>query len=213
MTGPPPDRCGTELGYMIHVRQGTPKCVACKRAHAERRAAYRRRRYLNHAPLSVDATGTRRRLQALAAIGWSLAEQSRRLGWHDSTAHSVAARKWVWIETAEKVRALYDELAMTPGTNKRASNDAARKGWPPPLAWSDEELDDPNATPATLEHTNELDEVAVQRAMGGGRVTLSQAERAEAVRRLTALGLSATEVAARMSITTRTVTRLRKSAA
>lgn len=204
--------CGSETGYMRHARFGTEKCVACRRAHAEKRADYRRRRYLHHAPLSVDATGARRRIHALAAIGWSLAGQSRMLEMGDTAAHKITARKWLHVETAAKVRALYDELSMMPGPSVRARREAQRKGWAPPLAYDDDTIDDPHTEPSGVLTRDGLDEIAVQRASRGERVQLSRAERAEVVRRLTAAGLSAADIADRLGIAQRSVSRLRKAA-
>jgi hypothetical protein len=202
------NRCGTESGYRDH---GTgPKCDPCKKAHAAKRADYRRRRYLNHAPLKVDATGTRRRIQALAAIGWSMAEQSRRLGQTTTFMHAVTERSWVWPETAEKVRALYDELSMVPGDGVRARNEARKRGWPVPLQWDDDRIDDPTYNPAgTSRAPKSVDDVAIERAMAGDRVHLRPVERAEAVRRMTASGLSAAEIAVRLGVSDRTVDRWR----
>lgn len=189
------NRCGQEIGYQDHVRNRTPKCAPCRRAHADKRADYRRRRYLHHAPLSVDATGTRRRIQALAAIGWSLAEQSRRLGMHVSAAHSMTTRAWVTVATAAKVAALYDELSMIPGSNNRARADAQRKGWVSPLAWDEEDLDDPAAKPAAH----------VPSQPGRPR----NADMEERVLELTRCGLSAAEIAIRLGTYKRYVTRVR----
>lgn len=189
------NRCGRETGYQDHIRSRTTPCAPCRRAHADKRADYRRRRYLNHAPLSVDATGTRRRIQALAAIGWSLAEQSRRLGMERSAAHAMTTRAWVTVETAAKVAALYDELAMTPGTSTRARCDARRRGWPVPLAWDEEDLDDPAATP-----TAHLPSPTDWRR---------DSDREEQVLKLTGLGFSAAEIAIRLGTYKRYVTRVR----
>jgi DNA-binding CsgD family transcriptional regulator len=52
----------------------------------------------------------------------------------------------------------------------------------------------------------------VQRASRGERVQLSRAERAEVVRRLTAAGLSAAQIADRLGIAQRSVSRLRRAA-
>lgn len=100
----------------------------------------------------VDATGTARRLQALMAIGYTQREVIERLG----TAPTMSYRLWeggrlVMACTAQKVCALYDELAMVqpPDTwqARRAARRAAERGWAPPLAWDDESIDDPEAKP------------------------------------------------------------------
>jgi hypothetical protein len=58
--------------------------------------------------------------------------------------------------TARAVCALYDELWDQPppeGTHRdkiaasRARNRAAAHGWPPPLAWDDDTIDDPDVVP------------------------------------------------------------------
>jgi DNA-binding NarL/FixJ family response regulator len=54
-----------------------------------------------------------------------------------------------------------------------------------------------------------IDEVAVERAMAGDWVTLTLAERAEVVRRLTDRGLAAHEIARRLRVAPRTVVRYR----
>ena len=88
----------------------------------------------------VDATGTRRRLQALIAIGWPLADQlSRR---PNSLCRSMTG-ELVTARTAQQVASLYERLwrARPPQatSEQRATADAARahaaaQGWLPPLA-------------------------------------------------------------------------------
>ncbi len=55
----------------------------------------------------------------------------------------------------------------------------------------------------------DIDEVAVERAVHGDRVALNTAERREAVRRLTVSGVSGPEIALRLGVCGRTVTRAR----
>lgn len=98
----------------------------------------------------VDATGTRRRMQALAAIGWTASEQGRRIGWAPTNVTKLfrADKAKVEARTADLVRRLYDELSMTPAPPGRpatqARNWAARNGWLPPLAWDDDLIDLPD---------------------------------------------------------------------
>lgn len=97
---------------------------------------------------NTDAAGTRRRIQALACLGWSLSEQARRLGWSVQNYSILQRRQKVGAKTARAVRALYDELSMTPAGDRpgaeRARRDAARKGYLPPLAWDDDLIDLPD---------------------------------------------------------------------
>jgi hypothetical protein len=100
----------------------------------------------------VEAAGTRRRLQALAAAGYthhSLAVAAGVLPNH--FAEIVHGRERVRASTARRVRELYDELWNVPppaGTAAvRAQRRAARLGWMPAGAWEDGEIDDPAAGP------------------------------------------------------------------
>ena len=97
--------------------------------------------------------------------------------------------------TAEKVARLYDELSMVAGPSTRATTEAKRKGWAPPLAWDEEDLDDPAAKPAA--HPPGLP----------GRQRNTDLE--ERVLELTRCGLSAAEIAIRLGTNTRYVTRVR----
>lgn len=97
----------------------------------------------------VDATGSRRRLQALAAIGWPYREIADRLGADHKGLQNVQSGLTLRVrhQTAEAVRALYDELWDQPGPSSRAAAIARGKGWAVPVAWDDDEIDDPQATP------------------------------------------------------------------
>ena len=103
----------------------------------------------------VDATGTRRRLQALVAIGHSQSALARRLGQLPSNFAAAMTRRQVTAATDRAVRALYDELwdaAPDESTHRgricasRARNHARERGWP--LGWDEPEIDDPAAGPA-----------------------------------------------------------------
>lgn len=99
----------------------------------------------------IDATGTKRRIQALVAIGWSNAEQARRLGVTRQSHSRIHGMTHVTAGLARTIRRLYDELSMTPAPDGysavMARREAARRGWVSPLAWDDATIDDPNATP------------------------------------------------------------------
>lgn len=104
----------------------------------------------------VDATGTRRRVQALAVMGWAQARIADRLGVARSNFAKTMATSRVYAATARAVRAIYDELWDTPPPEtthrekiaaSRARNLARSRGWAPPMAWDDERIDAPAATP------------------------------------------------------------------
>jgi transcriptional regulator with XRE-family HTH domain len=110
------------------------------------------------ATTGVDATGTRRRLQALVAVGWSIRRMAVRLGMEHATLSTVAngSRTTVYASTAQAVAALYDDLwnQQPPQATKnervsvvKAKRQAQRLRWAPPGAWDDDEIDNPDARP------------------------------------------------------------------
>lgn len=204
-------RCGSTAGYQAHYANNTPLCVPCRTAQADWMRHYRTRLYLNGGPLTVDATGTRRRLRALACNGWTNDLLAARLGVSGSAVRAWTYNERVRRSTVARVAALYDQLWDQPGASSRTAARAARAGWAPPLAWDDDTIDDPASRPDRGHGLPAaFDEIAVQRAMRGDRaVRLRPVERAEVVRRLTAVGLSATQIADRLGASSRTVVRAR----
>ena len=102
----------------------------------------------------VDATGSRRRIQALVAAGWTMTYLAERLGVERSMLHRLPARSTVRVYTARAIRDLFAELCMRRPPQEtryqraaasRARNQAAQSGWAPALAWDD--IDDPKAKP------------------------------------------------------------------
>jgi hypothetical protein len=120
----------------------------CPDARNDDRIYRKRRREGRHPARMIDATGTARRLQALAAIGWSTTE----LGPH-LDAHPNLVQRWrsgnrpVNRANAIKVAALYRELQGTPGPSDVTRARAQSFGWVPPHLWEDVDIDDPNARP------------------------------------------------------------------
>jgi hypothetical protein len=98
---------------------------------------------------SVDAAGTRRRVQALIALGYSLSDQAAQLGRSVNNYYRVPRRLRVSAETARAVRDLYDRLSETaapPSSGATmARSMAARNDWPPPAGWDDDLIDLPDA--------------------------------------------------------------------
>lgn len=96
----------------------------------------------------ADLTGTRRRLRALAAIGWSQAAIAAHLGVAPRTILRLrSASHPISAAHRELVRALYGQLQhVTPAgpDARQARRWAARAGWPPPAAWDDDTMDDPD---------------------------------------------------------------------
>lgn len=159
----------------------------------------------------IDGTGTRRRLQGLAYMGWSRPLIGARLG---ITKQAVAdldrPGRPVRRDTANRIARLYDELHMAPGPSSAVAALARKRGYQPPLAWDN--IDDPTETPhrPTMRDSDIIDEVVVWRMTQGHRVdTPTPAERVEATRRLAYLGHSDPEISQALHIETRSVLRIR----
>lgn len=114
----------------------------------------------------IDATGTVRRLQALVAIGYSTTELGARIGVNaTNTAHTMRAAQ-VTVRRARQVAELYEQLSHLPGESTRARLRAQRRGWAPPLAWDEDAIDDPAASPVNTDTDGSeaiLDEVLLDR--------------------------------------------------
>lgn len=95
----------------------------------------------------IGGCGTRRRLQALAALGWSTTQLADRLDRPATRISRWRSARTVSVEHALTVRSAYDALAMTPGPSQQARRSALQRGWSPPLAWDEENIDDPTARP------------------------------------------------------------------
>lgn len=146
-------------------------------------------------PLLVPILGTARRLQALAAIGWDAPRLATMLGAHLDQVCRVRAgrRPYVTRPVARRVAALYEQLQGTPGPSALTRTRATRRGWAPPLAWDDDNIDDPHAQPQA----------------GPVARTGTAAERAATITALTKQGLSKTTIAAHLGVSVRTVGRHR----
>jgi hypothetical protein len=107
--------------------------------------------------LLLDATGTRRRLQALAAKGWPQVRLGARL---HSDMHALLHTAQVTARNARAVRDLYDELWRTDPRDDgvgnqaytRALNHASANHWAPIGCWDDDTIDDPSAFPDWTGH-------------------------------------------------------------
>ncbi|MGW3490608.1 helix-turn-helix domain-containing protein [Streptomyces sp. NPDC001054] len=146
----------------------------------------------------TDATGSRRRLQALAVIGHSPHAVALLLELNISWTYQVASGRASRIssQTALRLTALYRRLLLEPAPtgyrSARVRRHAASLGWHGPLAWAD--IDDPRCEP-------EIDDAEPR----GIRERADETE----VARLLADGLSDEEIAAELGCHPRTITRAR----
>lgn len=136
-------------GVQTHVRAATAAKLLAVRP--ERRLVADDRR--------IGATGTRRRLQALVALGWSRSEVARRSGLNENTIGRAMVRDGCALATARAVHRVYEELwdqqpPIDTGEQRcsvsHARREAARKGWALPMLWDDDTIDDPAAVPAPV---------------------------------------------------------------
>lgn len=205
------------VSRILYGGSGRPPCKKVKKATADAILAVQPHPELRSVDSTVDATGTRRRTQALVALGWSLTAQATRLGRTIQNHKYVLTTDRVTIRTARLVASLYDELSIvTPPPSfsaTRARRWAQRNGWAPPLAWDDDTIDDPAAQPNLGDPESDadlVDEVAVRRALAGDRVRLTPAEREQAMRDGLDAGLTVTEIGRRLGLSGYTAKELAK---
>src|ERR1043165_532981 len=143
-------RHGTHAGYYCIPCRDPERCPAeldCTAAAAryERHRVYAREKGVMR---RLDACGTRRRIYALRAIGWTDALIADAAGLPSPFAVSQACtRRFVSRATATGIAAAYSALSDRRGRSVRNVKRAERLGWPPPIAWDYEPLDDPTAPP------------------------------------------------------------------
>ncbi|MEV2277824.1 hypothetical protein AB0I72_19790 [Nocardiopsis sp. NPDC049922] len=143
------------LATVRHILYGTgghPPAKRTEQDHLDRILAVPAVPLLGAPGAFIDACGTVRRLQALIAAGWSVAELARRLAVFPPNLAQMLQRSQVRVTTALAVRRLYDELwdveppQDTPRQRRavrEARERAARAGWPTPAGWDDDDIDLP----------------------------------------------------------------------
>lgn len=197
---------GTHSRYRYHGC----RCTECREAE---RLYCKRRREGRGTPCTVDPAGTIRRLQALAALGWTTRDLAHRLDVNIRMVEAMrAGAHRPYRRTAARVARLYDQMSMTPGPSHRGAATARGKGWAPPLAWEGINIDDPASRPRfDADEPADLDEVKVMRACHGrvGYDELTHPEQAAAIRRLHAAGLNDGDIARRLHGPVKTVGRRR----
>jgi hypothetical protein len=170
----------------------------------------------------VDSTGTRRRLQALACLGWSLSRLADESGLDRQVLDGALRGRAVTAGHVRAVVALYERLwdQPAPATDHRSrisvartANRARREGWAPPAAWDDDAIDDPAAVPFVVDvDEDQVDELAVEQLLDGHRMELTGATLHAAVHALAARGLQPASISERLGIDLRQAQRLRDRA-
>jgi hypothetical protein len=157
---------GVNSGTIDHLLYGKapyPPAVKIRTENAEALLAYWPRLDDYDDGAIIDATGTRRRVQALAALGWpSNAVQQRVDHITLKAVERLRVNERVTARTARAVRDLYSEVSgkpaehygVTPWIAARTRTYAVKHQYAGPMAWDDDTIDDPQAKPDFGEELN-----------------------------------------------------------
>lgn len=200
-------RHGTANAYRNHG------CRCPDARNAER--SYRKRLHAGHLPPAlVPTVGSRRRLQALQAIGYPLAHLARELGYAGAASLSpLFVRPMMRRDLAERISVLYERISGTPGPSRSARIRARNAGFVPPLDWEDVDIEAPSAAPSpadALPERDDVDTVAVLLVIRGDLDTaiLNGPERQAVAVELTRLGRSKSWIATFLRCSGATVSKL-----
>ncbi|GAA4175968.1 hypothetical protein [Gryllotalpicola koreensis] len=164
----------------------------------------------------IPSTGARRRIEALIAVGWSLAAQAEEMGLYGPQMVRLLRSTQITSDLNRRIGEHYSRLwnqnpPMTNQYERRAYKGALKwakeKGFVAPLAWDDIDND---PEPPLSEVAPICDEVKVDLAMEGKSVTLNRLERELLVRKAHDLRWSDNRTADVSGIDSRTVLRIRR---
>lgn len=179
---------GTEAAYGKRCR--------CPDAREDKRLKEKRRRHGRHDPVMIDATGSTRRLQALARARWDCVTLSSLSGVPVSTLNHIRVGAFTTVDpqNAAVIAKLYESLQGTPGTSLRAQRAAVRNGWWSIWDWHDLDIDDPVVVPP-------VDDAGVDRI--GLPRRCSRGTDLDELAHLLAGGITDTEICRKLDITPR----------
>lgn len=97
----------------------------------------------------ISPVGSRRRVQALMAIGYPGRVIAEELNVHHRVVAKLSAESqdYVTARVARGVAEVFERLQMTRGPSEISRQRAARKGWHLPLSWDEDSIDNPDAEP------------------------------------------------------------------
>lgn len=106
----------------------------------------------------LTTIGARRRLRALASLGWPNTELADHLGASASCVAAWMDQRRISPAQRDAIAVVYDRLSMKPPEAGGIAQDqaestrhAARQcGWAPPLAWDDDVIDQAGAQPTGI---------------------------------------------------------------
>jgi hypothetical protein len=160
----------------------------------------------------VDATGTRRRVEALARAGWTKEHIGAAIGRSSNRITEWTRDGALPAGMAEAVKRFYDEHVYREGPSREGAAVAHGKGWLCHWAWDDDTIDDPAAEPVPYDRStrrmreqsqpprDQVDPTRVLLAITGGlpQVDLTTAERVEVVTYLRRQGWQWQQIAERL---------------
>ena len=199
---------------LLYVSSGRPISRRIRTEHAAALLAVTASPTLRAPAALQDGTGTRRRIQALVAAGWTQRHLAARLNMHERHISSLTRASKVQRHTADAIAKIYTSLVglnpldhgVTPHEQRTSVGRAQRLGWQPASVW-DKDIDDPAADPRVPD-SKAVDDEAVQRVIDGATVALNRPERITTARILHAeQGLSLVDTAQRLGLNPRTILR------
>lgn len=210
------DRSGCPAPRHTHYWTYDRYRCRCPDTLANRVARHARERAGTQPSSYLDATGTRRRIQALAVEGWSITRLADLTGLSErSLRYALNSRTRVLATTARLVAVVYDRTAGHDGADQTVINRALARGWVDSYRWSEGRIDDPTAQPDPDVLPGHVDDVLVDRVLSGHTPPdrLTRAERAAAARLGRRRGISNTALAELLHVSGSTIYQLTKGAA
>jgi hypothetical protein len=196
-------------GTMSALKKGG--CI-CPHAKEALRLYQKRMRNGLLAPVLLDATGTRRRVQGMWALGHSsttiIAESGGKLDRQQVVR--FCQQKHITPGHRDLIVCAYGKLIVRPGASWRTRERALAAGYPLPVQWG-ADIDDPDAVPEPLEPDPDggvVDEDAIELALSGRLVPLNDQELIAAVQIGTAREVGPWTLAQLLGVDARVVRRL-----
>lgn len=185
---PDDPRHGTVAGQVQGCR-----CDLCR--EAKRRYEKRRAYEAAHGAVRlVPSLGAQRRIRALMALGWTCHDIAGLIGGTRAGVRNVLHRDLIRPVTHDQYVTAYNQLSMTVGPSQVTRDRARAKGWPPPLAWDDDQLDLPAGRAYAAGRDRVVDRVVVELALACQPVRAHRLERLEVAQVWEERGLSLNEL-------------------
>ncbi|GGN39726.1 hypothetical protein FHR83_006653 [Actinoplanes campanulatus] len=192
-------------GTCTAYRKAKCRCPHAREAH---RLYQKRAREGRNVPALTDATGARRRIQGMWALGHPSQVIADMCGgtFDRRQIQRMCIQQHITPHHHDLIAATYAVLITRPGTSVRTRRRAAAAGYPLPVQWG-ANIDDPQASPDPLDvggvqdgTDDPIDEVAVERALAGERVDLTDIELVAMLQAGTARGIPLARMADQQGI-------------